>query len=1004
MEVRKNTKLFAEKSSDVEMKDVLDVKDIYFDDEDTVTSANNNPSITDETDAETLDLNPNQNKWRNKKKIKLSELMCRENRAAIIAMIKTRQKRTLSGYISALWHGALQAVKMQDENKDQFTYADYLKALYFILLYRVGGFADYIMTYFRSYQVYSNIMANGANDPSSNPDGSFNKNIHPNGEESGLTEVGLFSFIFCLLSLPVGLALEMAVIADAFWMDSLERHREMLKENGCDDATKNILEDDNLFDQWIDERYDYFLRRKKIFNRLNQQFEYEIALNHEDANRKSIDPEIYNINNYNGEKYIKELYNPGKTFTRFFAVFNGKLALSERGRWLDLFHVDYNLDISYERTDAEIFFSGFFNVWNGLWNRINDDAFRYWLAWFLIEVPKGLAKASIGMVFAPVAVLTALLTGLIHSIPKFLAYLHFLPKSNPEIKNDQKADRFNNELFRMGKEFRYRNATKTEGRKDKEYINTLLQSRGLVTHDIKVKRGEVEEKVQLVLHRTKEKVQNTRLVQKLLRKGNGTTRMVLGMIVDAVNAIIMWSFATWIVSAAAHVFSNFNPVSTFLDAGMADAGVAVGALGIFTGIYYAVGKYHDMRVQQLDFEARIHKKMCEEYEPGITKLEYLDSLEHEVEFNKGKLEWLRFKFLINKVKELENSNEDLIGDRINDNAILKSLDTNEFKPENISRREYKFAYRKIRAEREALTKELRDRISSKKLNDGMGMEFDLDKMDIYNDEYRDNQNYTPTLYGYFKFVISYVHEFFKTIQTGSLFARTEWLVGGTFAFSATAVIGGFVPIFIPIAAACALAYGVIATTLRYLEECHQNQENFLANMDANISRLKKKNKHLGWMNDYLDPTMAPKNSSEVLDGQTPVDSLKTSTDSNDSDIQKENSIDAENNNSNKNKKPTNGKKTNKKTDYQTITIPAVPVPEINPVPAIKLEIKPVSEYLTQEAVTIPVTKLPSLADVGMFKQLSENAVITQKKTRFAEHMKNNLEEEGRAYLSAASAA
>ena len=100
------------------------------------------------------------------------------------------------------------AQKTIDRQKSRFNLWEFcvavVKDIRQFILYDDGNYVDYVNTYFRSLEVYSNVWANQTNSDAENNGSWFNWLFKKKGEHSEFTTAGIIAFSIGVLSTIVG--------------------------------------------------------------------------------------------------------------------------------------------------------------------------------------------------------------------------------------------------------------------------------------------------------------------------------------------------------------------------------------------------------------------------------------------------------------------------------------------------------------------------------------------------------------------------------------------------------------------------------------------------------------------------------------------------------------------------------------------------------------------------------------------------------------------------------
>jgi hypothetical protein len=705
----------------------------------------------------------------------------------------------------------------------------------FKILWQYGGMEDVINTNWRTLQVYSNAVENGTHNDRQNNHSLFYKVTTPNGESTGLTDAGWTMFSLGLLGLPLGLAMEVYHNYRLRRVASLSFHKNRMKELY---KNKGVDFDEANFDQNVKDTYARFYVKKKVVNRLAQENSYD----------------------YEDKNYVNDAYGTGAT-ERFVRLFNGEFTLGEKNLLSDLTGSQYRQpEEKSERTAYELAIVFGSHFVKGLWNFINNAGFIYWLVWFPFVLAVGIGTASVSLFYSPLIIGITLSLALVYTVSNAIFEGVSIFKTKQQIQAERENSDQKAEDARISAELKYQHFKKMDHKLNKQYFQGLLQN-GVNPIVPKEKKPQVEQGPRVVLHRTKAPVQNSALAKYLLQGSNELRALAITR--DVVNAIIMVSFAFWILSATGvAVFGLTLPSLAFLD-----SMVLSGIVGLVVGGVFAGLKHFEIKDKQLAFEKLIHTKLCEESKvKGVTKLEYFEAMELRVEFKKAQAEWLRLKILLNAAVNAPASAQDLADSFENDLNIYEGRATTQ---------EYQDQYRKLQAERQKLERKLQ-RAGTCPAADRLASNYDLDKeVDVYNHEYRDKQRHQAGLWTKTKRFFEAGFKFFCSVQTGSLLTRSlfiDYCVFGFVVAGLASVLGvASSGVLIGVAATIGVAYGAVCLSQFLIERKRKEKENFVNNMDNNNAYFDDKDKELSWMHSHLCAEAGVKNLPVIDPIVSPVE-------------------------------------------------------------------------------------------------------------------------------------
>lgn len=692
----------------------------------------------------------------------------------------------------------------------------------FVVLWKVLGMEDIFNTCTRLFQVISTCVANDSNSDAPTNDALFYKVTTVNGQATDLTVAGDVLLAGGLAAPIGGVGKEVHHNYRIRYVASLSYHVKRL--NVIQDEHKKNLQEfgdhADLFSDFsennhaaVEAAYCDLAYRNKVVNLLD-----------EDQQRT-----------YENKQALNDAYQLDE-FSKFMNLFSGKLPLNEKNILVDIGCSDnYSLPEGEKpRRWYEKLISGMSLYVKAAWNFINNAGFFYWLVWFPFVLAVGIIPASTSPFFALIIIsVTATLT-VGYTIATVLFEGFSFTKTKEDIKKRFDDRNKEAEKVRMNAEYKYRHFMKVDHKDNMAYVHALDPKAA-------VKKGkEAKDPVKyprIVLARDKDEVQKSNLGRRMLK--GSTALMALAIVRDIVNAIIMVSFAFWILSASAFAIFGAVPGLAFLDNMVISGGLGIGMAGFF-----AILKYAEMKTKNLDYEKTVHEAFCEKYkDSNLTKLEKFESLEQQVEFKKARVEWLRLKVLLNAADAV-----------LGYHRSAKKI-ANEFSGvfDGNTAEHYQKKYKKLHAERLKLEKQLK---REGKIISGhdLAAKYDLDRIDVYNHEYREKQRHEAGLWTKAKRLGNRAWALITGMQTGMLLVRVTCMAGGLFGGIAVGTATGTLPVFLGILAVLAVAYGIVCAVQYHMESKRRHQENFVKNMNGNISYLIKKNKEL----DSLDPYLSEK--------------------------------------------------------------------------------------------------------------------------------------------------
>lgn len=695
-----------------------------------------------------------------------------------------------------------------------------------ILYTGAGDFADHIDTYIRSFQVYTNVFRNFIdfghhNVGSDNPRGEYYQYFTINGEGSALTGIGIGAAAATFAGLPLGMIREWYRIKhkeDNDSLDYLDANIDALDVGGVN------------YSACYQEHATKKDRRNAVYNYYAKLLSRDKVVNRGRNVKKD-------TSKYTVLGRLRALYGD-------FHLSERKLLGGWVGTFLDFLGVDY--DISEGKTQRpwyEITISFVSISLKRIWDYINDHSYIYWLVWFPMASIVGVTAASASVIYAPIVIGLTLGLGLLYQLPKIIKWASgHLPRveelAKSKIQNKRQKEQKKAERDRMASELKYRYFMHVEHDINKKYLFDMGAQ----------KPAKRLLKFTKVNELTSEEVENSALGKYLL-DGEGwlqdsRVRIGLAVLIEIINGIILTAFAFWVLSAMVFSFGGAipamfaSPLFMFLDS-QVNAGIA----GIGISIISGSKKLIDMISARNDHKARIHEKLNEVTKTGETVLRCYERLEKENVFLVAQTEWLRIKVLIKGRAEagyIDLDDYNLLG-RFNPDANIE---------------DYKAKYTALKALRTKLEMHRYRTEAKDETQRILASHYDLDKINVYNHEFREKQREKPGLWTKVKRFANRLYTSLAGGQTGSLVARSLFMKGCLIAFvagggMAVGVTTGTLPVFISIAIVVAITYAAVKFAQYHNEREYQHREKFLENMDGNISYLKKKGKELRMLNQHL---------------------------------------------------------------------------------------------------------------------------------------------------------
>lgn len=758
-------------------------------------------------------------------------------------------------------------------------------------LYDDGNYVDYINTYFRSLEVYSNICANQTDSDAENNGSVFNWLFKKKGESSEFTTAGIIAFSLGMLSTLIGPFVSFynwcraeQVVSMSYLIGQLRR-KKIVPDEMSDDEVEQI---------YIKPTYVSLLKRYKVAGYVEAPEDIsnpktedsssnssDIKLEFNDQEeaervhirlRSVVDAETF-------EQNLKDEYE-SSAFSKF-ALAMGILDSANDVFSMGILNKDDSWnDLSlWEKIKSWV--ATLSTSVKTLWDAVNDNGFSFWLVWFPFALKFGITAAS-GILYLPIIVSISIGTWLTLTIAKVaikfslfaFKYDETLPdeymlfgllkkpkirwktdadrdiESAAEKQHEAERDRDNKLLYRVFMKLDHKN--KSEKLKNKNYKGYLSPEELSSAEKDKKKKITPPPVAPKYFDVSREEIENSSLGSHLLE--GSTTIYILSTITEVVNAIILASFAFWMLSSVIMAFGAFIPGLAIAKTGIfsfLSSNISAGYTGFGLAAWLGIKGIAQIKREQMDREQRIHKVLSEEYkDTGESRLDYFVRNERIVDFRKAQAEWLRLQvlaqydtcprigFWIDKFKDLENIDN------------------------NVSAADYKAKYAALHAQREFFESRLRSRHTdaafNQQLDKRLNKEFDLDKIDVYNSDYRNRLTEEPDAFTTAENVVRGTHTFLAGVQTGSLLARTLFLqgcvlgLGSLAAIAGAAATGGTLLIaFIAIAAVIAIGFGIVCVLKTRNQRMIDEQESILKNPDVMNSYLHKNDKELTLNNANL---------------------------------------------------------------------------------------------------------------------------------------------------------
>lgn len=316
------------------------------------------------------------------------------------------------------------------------------------------------------------------------------------------------------------------------------------------------------------------------------------------------------------------------------------------------------------------------------------------------------------------------------------------------------------------------------------------------------------------------------LGSKAARRGE----IAINMVNNAIGYYTLSAFVLWLVGCTLLALAPITAVIGAIGAlvlGITLPAVSASFSGLIGGIY-SLRAFADTKKAQLEFEKTIYNKLSEEYKPGITKQQAFDELDRKV--NQRKRDPLLQQALAAKQQEIREKEKGYENDR---RALFKKMDTHNLKVDDLTPEDYKIFIRKLDDDEAFL------------------LNYDLNKIDVYNDRYFRTQEEKPSTWIKIKKGLFQLYKAVNAAQTWIFVTRSLFLFG--------AALGGICLLFGPAAGfafiGIAVTMAVVGVAFKlaqlYKQKKAAEKAFFVETFDTRLSYLKKQNKQLQALENYL---------------------------------------------------------------------------------------------------------------------------------------------------------
>lgn len=647
--------------------------------------------------------------------------------------------------------------------------------------------ADWMITWPRLWQVFSNIFANGTNDDSNNPNGAFSQ-IVSGSVTWALIVFGIGSFFIGVLQR----------IYQQYRKQELMSYKHLKKrEQEFDDAAKPQP-------QTIAADLDKILQHK-MAGAMREE------ITDENGETKKIS---YTVNraNQNHIRFLKVVETSESD-----AASSAMPDTSVRKTRIALSPPEENLEQAFQ---PNFFIRGFNKIRNSKVGKWLADSWVtsvlnvmfFWVGWY----PLMLAVGTVVAVSSPFWSLISLAPVAAYISFKGLQYIARRAYQKWGTKEPSETQEIEDEI--VARELTQRYIIQKEHAFNRRMIaeafsqaGTYAENEAQLKEQWKQKKAKRHHKYQ---YAEKVYLSKTKVGEYLLGTENAKNRTRLSPVKNFLDGFVLTLFLLWLAStvvlAPAAIALVPVAVSAFLgtSAGWI-GGVFVGSIvGGAMGLIMGVNSYASTQEAHAKYQEKVLQKLSAPYS-GLDNNQALKHLiGNEPEQQMTKLE---------KFQQLENSVEKKKADIIRLRNELKRLNGKSLLSD---------------AEKE------------------VALRYDLKKVNVYNDYYFEKQTHKPSAFTWLKKGAVRAFEFLGGTQSGVYLTRF-FLLGGLGLAGALAMTGYGLPVVIGVAAAAGLVYGGIRLVNYELERRRQHKNFFLETFDARLHYMNAKENELSSVKKLL---------------------------------------------------------------------------------------------------------------------------------------------------------
>ena len=322
---------------------------------------------------------------------------------------------------------------------------------------------------------------------------------------------------------------------------------------------------------------------------------------------------------------------------------------------------------------------------------------------------------------------------------------------------------------------------------------------------------------------------NSALGKKLLgSKASRNARLAVNVTNELINQYTLSAFIVWLVYATISVFAPFSAVIGAIAAAVG-SGIMTAVFGGFVGGIRSLNMFAKTKQAETNFEKKVYDRLSEQYTSGIPGVE--DS--------------------VNKQQAFEYFHNNVEAGKARIEAALL-------------------------AKQAELTKKVQQHgITSLSKQEKYLLKLDLKKIDAFNDRYFMTQEPEAGIWTKFKNAALLTYKAINAGQTGIFVVRSLFLAGAVGAGICLAFgpAAGF--IFMGIALSFAAVCIGLKMAQMYTDHKANKSESFVDTIDVRISYLKKKDKQLNALSNYLG--VSTDNQPKPSDSAQPAQDAKPKT-------------------------------------------------------------------------------------------------------------------------------